>query len=902
MSKYTFKPATCPLLAAVFPLRYAIGPSLPLDLSGHGVKPLTGYFPALGEGSENTSGKPMNYTARLLRNGWLYVWQTTINMMIEFEVSGALLKETSRGGSVIDPRHKPFFMLRAGAPAMMVWSPTRWSDAQFDTAKTDPARRESVMRTFTPGVTPMSGPAQKIHESIGDYMDLDGYGWSQDPVGQTPDWLKALEDMSVCEFQTYAVVDDTWGVLQDLARLIQTQIAAFETRRTQRRDDWAMAGVIRSLSESNYQIRRILPDATQYNLLQETWNEHDSETRAYEQGLRELSKLWGAWFNTLSLESPATLATACGHFDITQPAALEELGEQFALACASASSTSFGVKALGHALDPDQVTKKPWLIWAVMGIAKHTGISEIKRLIDLGDALADNAQAVLKLGTKLAQALSMINAFNKSADNLAQHSQIKASDRLLAALSPVFAAQMRNAEDLPNSIARLYMGSALSRSQQRIDMVAATPTQISQWFSNLMGTHPQALPDKLPLKPVAGAIKEALPFLHLVSVPQVNSARKPLPSIEHLLQPEAELKNLLKMSKEALQDAPMKSLVLVVAGVNFFWGANDLKGTPSTKTAINAFGGLLGVLAAGAALVQSGAESEWQKTVKASGSDSIDSRRALSSTLKIASAIAFTNAIISALDIIVFGKGALEAYSAGDVDAAAVNSFLTIASGANAATYFEISRVIRTARNATIIGDSLAATKLMSRVPGLNLLTIGLTLVIIGGVVALAFVQDKPLEKWLKNTRFGIRPAGWADDYDSSMMEFYKVIFPIHLEIHRFNEIHPYSGVVSSTYLLLHLTGKQEFRDDTIRFEGIEVWGGGYAHKEASQKILLTGNNFQPHIGSRVPSTRGVKTYRRIYHTNSAGWSLNKIQGKLFYSPLEGLTLPAIEIEELAWT
>jgi len=368
------------------------------------------------------------------------------------------------------------------------------------------------------------------------------------------------------------------------------------------------------------------------------------------------------------------------------------------------------------------------------------------------------------------------------------------------------------------------------------------------------------------------------------------------------LQPEAELKNLLKMSKEALQDAPMKSLVLVVAGVNFFWGANDLKGTPSTKTAINAFGGLLGVLAAGAALVQSGAESEWQKTVKASGPDSIDSRRALSSTLKIASAIAFTNAIISALDIIVFGKGALEAYSAGDFDAVAVNSLLTIASGANAATYFEISRVLRAARNATIIGDSLAATKLMSRVPGLNLLTIGLTLVIIGGVVALAFVQDKPLEKWLKNTRFGIRPASWADDYNSSMMEFYKVIFPIHLDIHRFNEIHPYNGVVSSTYLLLHLTGQQEFRDDTIRFEGTEIWGSGYAHKEASQKILLTGNNFQPHIGSRVPSTRGVKTYRRIYHTNSAGWSLNKIQGKLFYSPLEGLTLPAIEIEELAWT
>lgn len=43
-----------------------------------------------------------------------------------------------------------------------------------------------------------------------------------------------------------------------------------------------------------------------------------------------------------------------------------------------------------------------------------------------------------------------------------------------------------------------------------------------------------------------------------------------------------------------------------------------------------------------------------------------------------------------------------------------------------------------------------------------------------------------------------------------------------------------------------------------------------------------------------------MAVYRRVYHEEE-GRELNAISGELSYSPLEGLTLPPVEIKELAW-
>jgi hypothetical protein len=38
-----------------------------------------------------------------------------------------------------------------------------------------------------------------------------------------------------------------------------------------------------------------------------------------------------------------------------------------------------------------------------------------------------------------------------------------------------------------------------------------------------------------------------------------------------------------------------------------------------------------------------------------------------------------------------------------------------------------------------------------------------------------------------------------------------------------------------------------------------------------------------------------------VYHTDREGRALNRIRGQLTYSPLEGVSLPPIEIKDIAW-
>ncbi|TWC48882.1 hypothetical protein FBY04_1233 [Pseudomonas sp. SJZ080] len=89
--------------------------------------------------------------------------------------------------------------------------------------------------------------------------------------------------------------------------------------------------------------------------------------------------------------------------------------------------------------------------------------------------------------------------------------------------------------------------------------------------------------------------------------------------------------------------------------------------------------------------------------------------------------------------------------------------------------------------------------------------------------------------------------------------------------------------------------------DDMILFEGEEVWGWIFGYGGKREKVKWTGNGFDRHEGSRVATEEGVAVYRRVYHVDRNGRALKSINGMLSYSPLEGMTLPPIEIKELAW-
>lgn len=886
---------TCPLFAAVLPLRYAIGPTASVATDAHGLPALTGQFPELGPRHPDLTEHPLNYTARLLRDGWLYVWESKPAQLVEYQVEKALLTQTPRAGKVIDTRVKPHLLLRAGDPAALVWSPVRWNEPQYLSAKTDAAVRKRIMRSLVPGVAPFSGPVETVGKQIGEYADATRYGWSAQPETEhAPDWLNMQRQMRACEQQTFAVIDDSWGVLFDLAALIRARKNAFDSYQEHHAEEWAIAGVLKSLSESDRQLNAQLPSITRYDELQRTWKDQEVQNERYTADVRHLAQLWVAWFNTLQATGPSSMDTACGHFDITQAIAREAFELHFAEACLGPASTSIGAEAITRHLEGDKAGK-PWLLWALLGLPSRLSIGEIKYIVDFGDLTRDNKAAVQESADKLARAFAHAEGLNKAADKLKQHNPAASLEALFLSLAPVAALQLHQADNAASNAGRLYMAAALARSDQRIQTLAVTSRQLGEWYSDLMGTR-QTLPAPLNVASLASGVSAGIPFMHLVPA---STQLAPLPVN---LAAGGELSGVFDL-KGALSKAPLKVLVTLVAGGNFVWTGSTFLDKKTIKNGLVAIGAGFGVAAAGAAIVQRVAEVNWASAVRQSGSTSISSRLLLVNALGRAAIASGFQVAVLAFDVIFYGIEAFEAYQKGDFDTMVANLTIIGAEVANVVLHVQLFRIYRAAQAAVLAGEMSAIAAGMNVAPHIAIKILGFTVVVVAGVVARLYTTDTPLEQWVKHSRFGIRPdETWSSSYAQSMDKLYPILFPISFEAQRLSEMNPYQGQVTSTYLMLKLPGENvSLTEGMIHFKGIEVWGDtlGY-HPEKTKKVEWTGNDFALHIGSRIPVSQGTTPYRRVYHEDGVR-DLMRIEGELVYSPQEGLTLPAVTIMERAW-
>ncbi|MEX5688221.1 toxin VasX [Pseudomonas silesiensis] len=886
---------TCPLFAAVLPLRYALGPTDAVDTDAYDLPVLSGAFPELGPRHPDLSGHALNYTSRLLRDGWLYVWESSPPKLVEYQVEASQLTQTPRAGRVIDTRVKPHLVLRAGDPAGLVWSPVRWSEAQYQAAKTDPTVRQRIMRSFVPGVAPFSGKVDTVAKQIGEYNDATSYGWSAQPETEyAPDWLKLQRQMKACEQQTYAVIDDAWGVLLDLAALMRVRKEAFDSYQEHHAEEWAMASVIKSLSEGDRQLSAQLPSITRYDELQRAWKDQELQNNRYTADTRHLAQLWVAWFNTLQVTGASSMDTACGHFDITQSMAREALELHFAAACLGPASTSVGAEAITLSLNGNS-PGKPWLLWALLGLPSRLGVGEIKYLVDASDVARDNQAAVQEGASKLARAFGYADALNKTADKLKQHKPAASLEALFLAISPVAAAQLHHADNASSTAGRLYMAAALSRSDQRIQTSGVTPRQLGEWYSDLMGTR-QTLPAHLSVAPLVSGVADGIPFMHLVP------ASTKLPPLPVNLAASVELSSVFDL-KSTLSKAPIKSIVMVVAGVNFVSSGEQLFEKRTYKSVFSTAGATIGIGAAAAAVFQRVAEVDWASAVRHSGNSSVSSRLLLSKALGRAATAALAQGVFLAFDVVLYGIDAFEAYKAGDFDTVAANLAVAGASLASIRLQVQAFRALRVARAAVIAGDVATIARGVNVVPHLGAKLLGLTVLIVGGVIARLYTTDSSLEKWVKSSRFGIRPDDtWSHDYALSMDKLYPVLFPISFDACRLAEMHPYQGQVTSTYLLLKLPGENvQLTDAMIHFKGVEVWGDtlGY-HSDQIKKVEWSGKDFARHSGTRIPVSAGITPYRRVYHEDGVR-DLKCIEGELIYSPQDGLTLPAVKIMERAW-
>lgn len=950
-----FTPASCPLLAAVLPLRYAIGPIDPqhppttIDAQGLGLPTIAGNFPELGSEHPLQGDRALGYVPRVLRDGWLYVWQSDLKQLSEHQVEGTNLQQTPRGGPVLDKGGAAYLMLPAGTPVMMVWSPVRWSDNQFTATKNKADVRQRIMREIIPGAAPLSGQVTAVHRQIGDLAPAN-YSWSCAP---SPRFWRLddprLRRMQRCEQQHYGIVDDPWGVLLDLAGLLRARNKAYDKLCHYRRDEWAIATTLQSLSEGDEQLRKELPTSTDYARLQRVLKEQETEVEAIDADRRRLAALWAEWFSSLGQNSPSSLETACGHFDITQPDARDALEASFAAACLGPSATGIGVKVIEQALNPEaSATGKPWLVWAVLGVAQRISSGELKQLLHV----PENVEPVTSEIKELARAIALVAALNQGADNLQRLSLAKAGEALSAAMSPVLGGHLRTLAEHTNKAAMTLMIAMLTRSQQRLEVMDLSQRQSMLWVTEQMNqAHnkgqrrrwqkelqrleaeearatrqgaDKASTTPIPT-PVAKQVQAGIPHLRVVPKPQPapphpapgygsevphSPAKAPsssTPDLPPLPRQTAQFE-MPKNIGELMDEAPLKTLIALVAVWNLDKSLAIYEENGTSKNRVSAVGAGLASATAFMAVFQKMAEVDWKTHTSSAGKFNPTAQKLLASALGRGAATMLLQAVTAGVDAAYFGWEALDSYKAGDLDSAAVQVGL---SGANVA-YMRVSlqmfRALRIARAAVIAGDAVAIGRGTAAIPApLLAQTLGLVITILGGLIALWYTKDTPLESWVKQTRFGTRPADWSGSYEQSMAAFYQMVMPVRMELKRWTDRDPRTfEPVREIRLFLMLPGQKAYSQGMLSFSGSEEWehesgllSFGPAHSTCIPLVWEEEDRipFDLDVGSRItPELGGGIRLRKAYHESDT-LSLKHISGTLIYQPIEGLFLPPIDID-----
>lgn len=942
------RPAACPLLAAVLPVRYAIGPIDPrhgssLDAAALGLPEFDETFPGLGPDNPYYQGRPLGYVPRMLRDGWLYLWDEALQELNEYRVQASMLTLSGRGGGLQDQALRPYLLLEAGAPVRLAWSPCLWSESIFAMVEQQPDLRQRLMREIIPGVSPFSGQVKTLHSQIGDIRP-ENFRWSCAPRPRY--WLledPALKRMQRCEQQHFALVDDPWGVLFDFAGLMRERTQAFGKLNKHRVDEWSIAAIVESMGSGDEKVRGRLGSIIDLARLQQVKEEQERETQALEADCIRMAKVWAAWFSTLGEGTPSSLESACEHFDISQPDAREMLENSFAAACLGPAATSPGVKAIENALDLTQVKGQPWLLWALLGVTQRLDAGHLQRLLQMPEGLPTVAEDLGASTAKMARASTLALTLNAGAANLEKLPLARGGEPLFAVFSTVLGGRVSELSEQIHHLTYQLMIAMLARSRQRLEAGSLAPADALRWMSSQIDeahnkgkrrslerrldqhrrqegraarmTAADARPARSSL---ASGVSSAIPHLRVVpSTPPAEAGSyrpgygsatpNPRPAPPPVLPPlsgEAAGLELPRNIKDLLNDAPLKTLIAMVSVWNLREVGQHVWQGGSVKEYIAVGSAFWTSTAALTAVVQHLADTRWEQHIAQAGNINPAAQEYLARALGLGSAAMFFQALAAGIDVFYFGWRALDAYRAGDLDTAGVNVGLSGASLAYARLSAEAMRTMRLARTAVLAGEAQALTtglRVLS-LP-LRLSLVGLAVTVIAGLVTLFFTEDKPLEQWLKQTRFGNRPADWSGSFAGTLRALYQIVLPVSLSLERWQDINPRTGqVMRELRLVLRLPGQQEYRQGMVSFEGEEEWQykTGLFSSEARCVPLIWGKDdpipFYPDVGSRITPERNGIRLRRAYHDDGRS-SLVAVRGRLTYQPINGLYLPPIDID-----
>ena len=881
--------ATCPLMTAFLPLRYAIGPMRYEGelLAGLELPDLPVLFPNIDRYTD-LQDRNLGLVPRFLRDGWLYVWSEFEGRLIEYSVNDSLLQETTRGGEVVDHRGNVYLSLPSGEPADVAWSENQWSDAHFEMIVNEPGQRSKFMRRIVPGGSPNTQLLdEKTFYALPEVTSIEEFDWT----GLTPTiphWPRLERSTRRFDQRVMGIVDDPWGVTEDLAALVRLTHDNQERLRARFGGEWSLAKTIKDLYETDRQLEAKLPELVDLPKLQRVWRESDESQSHFEDVVAGLLDSWVLWMDTLECANgPETLASSCESLDLAKEDHHTILQEKFGLALLGPSYFSKGAGAIGR-LAAVQGEGTRWFWNALLGIRERVSLGDVEKLVSIGDMANDSVEDLSKAAT------AVVAAINSKVSGLVGRAPIPSAvptQILFNAISPAAAVELRG---FPHRISLLGSGflvSGLARTGQSLAVESVSAVQSNQWLSEAAR---EGVNSNIP----RSQLHAEVPSVPVIRAIAANSGKYYNGNPYGLM--------------DGLVKAPLRSVLVVLTGINMV-SANSALGVGADRDLqgfARAFGGVTGFAAAFMSLQHKIAELNWREGL----SRSINPE-ALSHG--VGAAAAFASALTAAFDIVIFGVHAVESYRAGDFDTAAVEVGLVGISSGQLALGVRAFRAYREARAVALGLQTASAVRGLSRLGGwFTALSLGLTASLIGGLVARYHLENTPIERWLANTRFGVKPAAWAGNYRNEMGRLYVVVFPVKFRLERVPRLNPHETHIQDCWLILELVGQKRLEPDMIEFTGNELRNGvGYRSlawleeklrtvfdSEEKERILQpnrkavvwSGADFSIHEGTRIHNAASTATYRRIYHNDDQIFGL---EGQLIYRPQPGLEMPPIEVD-----
>ncbi|UYG07654.1 toxin VasX [Halomonas sp. M4R1S46] len=861
--------AQCPLLAALIPVRYAVGhEALTSDfLDGLALPPLEGA--CLSE-DETSDSRTLRYVARPLRDGWCYAWLEAQQRLVEYKVEGGRLEETTRGGPVVMPGGGPYLFLPAGETALLAWSPVRWSEAHYADLAAKATRRQARMRAITPGQGPASGPlawATEVPELAGAFDTA--FAWSSEPGLDLPRWETLMPTLTQAEIQAVAVVDDPWGVVIDLAYLIRRGYAQREAWFAEEGEERTLARYILALARQNREFWAELPQLADQPRIEEAARRYDAEIADLEARLSRIVTDWQAWMETLWTQGEVvSLAAAQAHFDPAEPEHHDAMETLWTAGLLGPTQSQAGAELVERLMDPQrgpQGEEAGHSLWAVLlSQPRSLTLSDVARLLTAGDLAAEHDwQGWTANLNQLAAGLGQGTAALR--------------EGLFIAIGPVVGPLLKQqgAMSAHQTLVAGYFAAALARSGQRLAAEPVAARQLVDWLNE-------------PAVRAAGA-PASLARLRPDLLPELEGRRI---TTLRLAANDATAPPRGNPFVETLEDAKLKSLLLVING----WMLKDAVADVLDEGLSVETGLPLGSSAAGTAAVV-GAITQQVFEIRA---DSLQATSGMSVVWKkrygeflfMGQATNFALGLATAFDAISFGRQALDRWSKGDADSTAVLAGMSAASAGQAALAARAFWLYRRARVALALGQAAEAAALASRAgtPGMML---GLVILVIGGAVSLHFTRETPLQDWVRNTRFGRRPAAWAGDLEQELDRLFRLLYAPRVRLERRDEWNHRLGTrYQSVWLLVEFPGAAPPFPGMFTWQAKATWSTGWFGGE-TREVVLTEQDLALDIGGRH-GDRPV--YRRIFHDDAEGATLQGLSGTLYYRPRPGLTLSPIEL------